>query len=82
MANSLLAPSPITGQVRIRRFVDRADPRHYWILDFRGRSVSDDRRGVDFPRGLHWCATKELSGHCSSSVTVVGYDLVVPHTKL
>ena len=33
-------------------------------------------------RGMHRCATKELTGLCSSSVTVVSYDLVVSHTKL
>ena len=31
---------------------------------------------------MHWCATKELTGLCSSSVTVVSYDLVISHTKL
>ena len=39
-------------------------------------------RGADFFRGMHWCATKELIGLCSFSVTVVSYDLVVSHTKL
>ena len=29
-----------------------------------------------------WCVTKQLSEHCSSSTTVVGYDLFVSHTKL
>ena len=32
--------------------------------------------------GVQWCATKELTKHCSSSTTVVGYHLVVSHTKL
>ena len=32
--------------------------------------------------GVHWCATKELTRLCSSSATVVGYDLVVSNTKL
>ena len=40
-----------------------------------------DRRGADFSRGMHWCATKELTELCSSSVTVVSYDLVISHTK-
>ena len=31
---------------------------------------------------MHWCATKELTRLCSSSATVVGYDLVVSNTKL
>ena len=31
---------------------------------------------------VHWCATKELTEHCSSFTTVVGHDLVVSHTKL
>ena len=43
---------------------------------------SFDRRGTDFPRGVHCCATKELTEHFSSSTTVVGYVLVVSHTKL
>ena len=43
---------------------------------------SSDRRVADFPGGMHWCATKKLTEHCSSSTTVVGYDLVVSHTKL
>ena len=42
---------------------------------------SSDRRGA-FPRGVHWCATKEMIELCSSFVAVVGYDLVVSHTKL
>ena len=42
---------------------------------------SSDRRGTDFPRGVHWCAIKEVTELCSSSVTV-DYDLVVLHTKL
>ena len=36
---------------------------------------------ADLPMGIHGCATKELTEHCSSSTTVVGYDLVVSHTK-
>ena len=43
---------------------------------------SSDGRGADFPSGVYWCATKELTGLCSSSNTVVGYDLVISHTKL
>ena len=39
-------------------------------------------RGADFSRGLHWCSTQELTGLCSSSVTVVSYHLVISHTKL
>ena len=35
-----------------------------------------------FLGGVHWCATKELTEHCSSSTTVVGHDLVVSHIKL
>ena len=35
---------------------------------------SSDKRGADFPRGVHRCATKELTEHCSSFTTVVGYD--------
>ena len=55
---------------------------HQW-QDRRGADFQvNDRRGADFPRGGDWCATKELTEHCSSSVTVVGYDLVVSHTKL
>ena len=41
-----------------------------------------DKRGADFPRGLDWYATNELTEHCLFSTTVVGYDLVVAHTKL
>ena len=51
-------------------------------MHYRGRQFSSDRRGADFSRGMHWCATKVLTGLCSSSVTVVSYDLVVSHTKL
>ena len=51
-------------------------------MHYRGRQFSSDRRGTDFSRGMHWCATKELTGLSSSSVTVVSYDLVVSHTKL
>ena len=45
-------------------------------------TFASDRRGVDFSRGMHWCVAKELTVLCSSSVTVVSYDLVVSHTKL
>ena len=48
----------------------------------RGGQFSSDRRGADFSRGVHWCATKELTGLRLSSVTVVSYDLVISHTKL
>ena len=38
--------------------------------------------GIEFPGGdVHWCTSKELTKLCSSSVTVVSYDLVVSHTK-
>ena len=40
------------------------------------------QKSADFSRGMHWCATQELTGLCSSSTTVVSYDLVVSHTKL
>ena len=45
---------------------------------------SSDRRGADIPRGggVDWCATKKLTEICSSSATVVGYDLVISLTKL
>ena len=43
---------------------------------------SSDKRGADFPNRVHNCATKELTKHCSSSTTVVSYDLIVSHTKL
>ena len=36
----------------------------------------------NFPGGMHWCATKELTGLHSSSVTVVSYNLVISHAKL
>ena len=52
------------------------------IMHYRGGQFSFDRRGTDFSRGMHWCAIKELTGLCSSSVPVVNYDLVVSHTKL
>ena len=51
-------------------------------MHYRGKQFSFDRRGADFSRGMHRCATKELTGLCSSSATVVRYDLVVSHTKL
>ena len=51
-------------------------------MHYRGGQFLSDWRGADFSRGIHWCATKELTGLCSSSVTVVSYDLVVSHTKL
>ena len=51
-------------------------------LHYRGGQFSSDRRGVDFSRGMHWFATKELTVLCPSSVTVVSYDLVLSHTKL
>ena len=51
-------------------------------MHYRDRQFSSDRRGADFSRGMHWCASKELTGLRSSSVTVVSYDLVVSHTKL
>ena len=47
----------------------------------RGEQFSSDRRGADFSRGVHWCATKELTGLRLSSVTVVSYDLVISHTN-
>ena len=51
-------------------------------MHYRGvGQFSCDRRGADFSRGMHWCATKELTELCSSSVTVVSYDLVISHTK-
>ena len=28
-------------------------------MHYRGRQFSSDRRGADFPRGMHWCATKK-----------------------
>ena len=31
---------------------------------------------------LHWCTTKMLTGLCSFSANIVGFDLVVSHTKL
>ena len=46
-------------------------------MHYRGRQFSCDRRGADFSRGMYWCATKELTGLLSSSVTVVSYDLVL-----
>ena len=51
-------------------------------MPYRGRQFSSDRRGTDFSRGMHCCATKQLTGLLSSSVTVFSYDLVVSHTKL
>ena len=42
---------------------------------------SSDRRGADFPRGVHYCATKELTGLCLSSVTVVGYEFSSPNMQ-
>ena len=43
---------------------------------------SSDRRGADFPSGMRLWATKELIEHSPSSTAIVGYDLVVSHTKL
>ena len=40
-------------------------------MHYRGAQFSPDRRGADFSRGMHWCATRELIGLRSSSVTVV-----------
>ena len=37
---------------------------------------------ADFPRRVHWCAVKELTKLNSFSATVIGYDLVISHTKL
>ena len=51
------------------------------VLGTGADQFSSDRTGADFPRGEHWCATKELTKHCSST-TVVGYDLIVSRTKL
>ena len=58
--------------------------KHICFLLFAGADqFSSDRRGADLGGGggVHWCATKELTEHCSSSVTVVGYDLVISHTN-
>ena len=38
---------------------------------YRGAQFSSDRRGADFFGGMHWCATNELTGLRSSSVSVV-----------
>ena len=60
-------------------------PASPWITTdhYRADQFSSDRRDADFPRGVHWWGTiKELTGLCSSSFTVVGYDLVFSHTKL
>ena len=51
-------------------------------MQYRGGQFSSDRRGADFSRGMHWCATKKLTGLCSSAITVASYDLVISHTKL
>ena len=47
------------------------------IIFSRADQFSSDRRGADFPRGVHWSGTKKLTRLCLSSVAVVGYDLVI-----
>ena len=52
------------------------------LIDPAAHQYLSDRRAADFPGGgVHWWANKGLPRFCSSSVTVVGFDLVVSQTK-